>query len=68
MRTDRDMTLSLAEKMQHQEPFKRVAPLLDAALLLGAGGGFALATVLTLAQLLQNKQSGRVCWKVWECC
>ncbi len=53
MRTDREMTLSSAEKMQHQEPFKRVAPLLSAALLLGAGGGFALATVLTLTQLLQ---------------
>jgi len=38
--------------MAHQEPFTRVAPLLGAALLLGAGGGFALATVLTLTSAL----------------
>jgi len=38
--------------MSHQEPFSRVAPILGAALLLGAGVGFALATVLTLAQAL----------------
>lgn len=36
----------------HQEPFARVAPLLEAALLLGAGGGFALATVLSLTSAL----------------
>src|ERR1051326_5604085 len=33
-----------------QEPFTRVAPILKCALLLGAGGGFLLATVLTLAR------------------
>jgi len=33
-----------------QEPFMRVAPLLKSALLMGAGGGFLLATVLTLAR------------------
>lgn len=53
MRADRDMTLSSPEKIPHQEPFTRVAPLLGAALLLGAGAGFALATVLTLTPLLR---------------
>ena len=33
-----------------QEPFARVAPILKAALLIGAGGGFLLATVLTLSR------------------
>ncbi len=33
-----------------QEPFARVAPILKGALLMGAGGGFLLATVLTLAR------------------
>src|SRR5712691_13059506 len=51
MRTD--IRVSSSDKMAHQEPFTRVAPLLGAALLLGAGGGFALATVLTLTQMLQ---------------
>src|SRR6266568_2872334 len=32
-----------------QEPFWRVAPMLKVALLMGAGGGFVLASVLTLA-------------------
>ena len=36
----------------HQEPFTRVAPLLEAAVLLGAGGGFVLATILTLTSAL----------------
>jgi uncharacterized protein involved in response to NO len=36
-----------------QEPFERVAPLLRAALLLGAGGGFALAALLTTTQALR---------------
>lgn len=35
-----------------QSPFARVAPLLRAALLLGAGGGFALAALLTTSQAL----------------
>lgn len=33
--------------MHKQEPFSRVAPVLKAALLMGAGGGFLLATILT---------------------
>ena len=48
MRTNKDITVSSSSKKQHQQPFSRVAPLLRAALLLGTGGGFALATVLTL--------------------
>lgn len=35
---------------RRQEPFSRVAPMLAAALLIGAGGGFVLATVLTLTR------------------
>src|SRR6266568_1986451 len=42
-------TPSSAEKAR-QEPFRRVAPLLRAALLLGAGGGFLLAMILTLTR------------------
>lgn len=38
----------LAEEMRRQEPFSLVAPMLKTALLMGAGGGFVLATVLTL--------------------
>ena len=45
-------TVAPADKARHQEPFSRVAPLLEAALLLGAGGGFALATILTLTSAL----------------
>jgi uncharacterized protein involved in response to NO len=36
-----------------QAPFSTVAPLLGAALLLGVGGGFALASVLTLTRALR---------------
>ena len=36
--------------MAIQEPFTRVAPILKSALLMGAGGGFLLAAVLTLAR------------------
>jgi uncharacterized protein involved in response to NO len=36
----------------HQEPFPRAVPLLEAALLLGVGGGFILATILTLTYAL----------------
>ena len=43
---------STSGKTSHQEPFSRVAPALGSALLLGAGVGFALATVLTLSLLL----------------
>jgi len=45
----------------HQVPFKQVAPLLGAALLIGPGGGFALATVLTLTPML-----GLVTGPWWE--
>jgi hypothetical protein len=41
-----------SSKVAHQEPFSRVAPLLGAALLLGTGGGFVLATILTLTEAL----------------
>src|SRR5450759_4152412 len=37
-------------EMRKQEPFSRVAPMLKTALLMGAGGGFLLATVLTLSR------------------
>lgn len=37
---------------QAQEPFFRVAPVIKTALLMGAGGGFVLATILTLSFLL----------------
>ena len=45
-------TISTPDKTSRQEPFSRVAPILGSALLLGAGVGFALATVLTLALVL----------------
>ncbi|HEU5347661.1 MAG TPA: hypothetical protein VFU63_03515, partial [Ktedonobacterales bacterium] len=38
---------------RRQEPFARVAPMLGAALLIGASGGFVLATVLTLTRAFQ---------------
>ncbi|SRR6266702_3686676 len=41
-----------SSKVPHQEPFSQVAPLLGAALLLGTGGGFVLATILTLTEAL----------------
>ena len=41
-----------ADKARRQQPFSRAAPLLEAALLLGAGGGFALATILSLTSAL----------------
>ena len=39
-----------ANARRGQEPFTRAAPVLSAALLMGAGGGFVLATVLTTTQ------------------
>ena len=36
-----------SEEAHKQEPFTRVTPMLKTALLMGAGGGFVLATVLT---------------------
>jgi uncharacterized protein involved in response to NO len=38
----------ISEEMRKQEPFSLVAPILKTALLMGAGGGFMLATVLTV--------------------
>jgi uncharacterized protein involved in response to NO len=42
----------VSEDMRKQQPFSRVAPLLKAALLMGAGGGFLLAAILTAAYAL----------------
>ncbi len=42
----------VTEEMHKQEPFTRVAPLLKTALLMGAGGGFLLATILTVTYAL----------------
>src|SRR5579872_7442195 len=39
----------LSEEMRKQKPFSLVTPILKAALLMGVGGGFLLATVLTLS-------------------
>ncbi|WP_069805921.1 hypothetical protein [Thermogemmatispora onikobensis] len=41
------------ERERSQEPFERVSPLLRAALLIGSGGGFLLAAVLTVTQALR---------------
>lgn len=41
---------SMSEEMRKQEPFLLVTPILKTALLMGAGGGFLLATVLTLSR------------------
>jgi len=42
----------MPEEMRKQEPFSRVAPILKTALLMGAGGGFLLATILTVTYAL----------------
>ena len=39
-------------EMRKQEPFSLVAPMVKTALLMGAGGGFLLATVLTVTRAL----------------
>ncbi len=52
MSSSTDTSTSPQNKKPHQEPFTGVAPLLGAALLLGTGGGFVLATILTLSRLL----------------
>jgi len=39
-----------SEEAHKQGPYSRVTPMLKTALLMGAGGGFVLATVLTLAR------------------
>jgi uncharacterized protein involved in response to NO len=41
---------SMSKEMRKQEPFLLVTPILKTALLMGAGGGFLLATVLTLSR------------------
>ncbi len=48
---DTSSVLPLVETTR-QEPFSRVVPLLKAALLLGTGGGFLLALVLTFTDVL----------------
>ncbi|MBE3566615.1 MAG: hypothetical protein IMW90_12895 [Thermogemmatispora sp.] len=40
------------ERERAQEPFKLVSPVLRASLLIGSGGGFLLAAVLTVTQAL----------------
>ncbi len=42
----------VTEEVHKQEPFSRVAPVLKTALLMGAGGGFLLATILTVTYAL----------------
>ncbi len=42
----------VTEEMHKQEPFTRVAPVLKTALLMGVGGGFLLATILTVTYAL----------------
>jgi uncharacterized protein involved in response to NO len=42
----------ISEEMHKQEPFSLVAPIVKTALLMGAGGGFLLATVLTVTLAL----------------
>jgi uncharacterized protein involved in response to NO len=42
----------LSEESHKQQPFSLVAPMLKTALLMGAGGGFLLATVLTVTRAL----------------
>lgn len=51
------MLMSLSRSVRppatrQQEPFSRVAPVIGAALIIGASGGFALAAALTLTRLL----------------
>lgn len=52
--------VSPAGGIPHQQPFSQVAPLLAAALLLGAGGGFVLAAVLSITQA--TRMVGGVWW------
>ncbi|QBD83225.1 hypothetical protein EPA93_47600 [Ktedonosporobacter rubrisoli] len=52
---------SPANAAQRQAPFSLVAPLLQTALLLGVGGGFALAFVLTVTRMLAISEG-----KWWE--
>lgn len=50
--TNTNTTVPKAARITRQETFSRVAPILASALLMGAGVGFVLATVLTLALAL----------------
>ena len=49
MQTSGEKSQTSLKKMPHQESFRRVAPVLQIALLLGASAGFVLATMLTLS-------------------
>lgn len=46
-------TTQLKHMVRHQRPFADVAPMLAAALILGAGGGLVLASILTVTQALR---------------
>jgi uncharacterized protein involved in response to NO len=48
---------SPVRSVRHQELFSRVAPMLGAALVMGAGGGFVLATILTLTRAFRLPMS-----------
>ncbi|MEO8971164.1 MAG: hypothetical protein ABI406_06130 [Ktedonobacteraceae bacterium] len=50
MRNVLQTSVAKQDKRSRQEPFARVAPVLAAALLMGAGGGFVLASILTLTR------------------
>src|SRR5437868_14729920 len=45
-------TIASPDEPAHQEPFPRVVPIIASALLLGAGVGFSMGTILTLALTL----------------
>jgi uncharacterized protein involved in response to NO len=45
-------TIASQDEPAHQEPFLRVVPILASALLMGAGVGFVLASILTLTLAL----------------
>jgi uncharacterized protein involved in response to NO len=48
----RKITSQTPVEARKQQPFSRVAPILKAALLIGVGGGFLLATILTVTYAL----------------
>jgi uncharacterized protein involved in response to NO len=48
----RKITSPTSVEAGKQQPFSRVAPILKAALLIGVGGGFLLATILTVTYAL----------------
>jgi uncharacterized protein involved in response to NO len=51
-RQRKNIFLPLVGTMHKQEPFSRVAPILQVALLMGVCGGFLFATILTIASSL----------------